>query len=76
MTDYRSVENYKTLFIDIVGEVGDSDMTDETIANIMAGFEAAIIECMGYHDDALKRFRTLHAAFMRGEIREDTRHTR
>ena len=67
MTDYHSVENYKKLFIDIVGEVGDSDVTDQTIANMMAGFEAAIIECMGYHDEALKRYRTLHAAFMCGE---------
>ena len=72
MKDYHSVENYKKLFVDIVTEVGDSDVTDEVIANMLAGFEAAIIDCMGYHDDALKRFRTLHAAFMRGEIREDT----
>ena len=72
MKNYHSVENYKKLFIDIVGEIGDSDVTDEVIANMMAGFEAAIIECMGYHDEALKRFRTLHGAFMRGEIREDT----
>lgn len=65
--NYHSVENYKRLFTDIIGEVGDSDCTDETIANIYAGFEAAIIDCMSYHDDATKRLRKLHGAFMRGE---------
>ena len=67
MTRYDSVENYKQLFADIICEVGDDTTSDQTIANMMAGFEAAIIDCMGYHDDALKRFRKLHAAFMRGE---------
>ena len=67
MTDYNSVENYKRLFSDIICEVGDSDCTDQTIANIYAGFEAAIIDNMSYHDEATKRLRRLHAAFMRGE---------
>ena len=67
MTEYNSVENYKRLFADIICEVGDSDCSDQTINNIYAGFEAAIIDLMGYHDDALKRLRKLHASFMRGE---------
>ena len=72
MTDYNSVENYTKLFSDILCEVGDDDCSDETIANIFAGFENAIIELMSYHDDALKRYRKLHGAFMRAEIRKDT----
>ena len=68
MSNYNSVENYTKLFSDIVCEVGDSDCSDETIANIFAGFENAIIELMSYHDDALKRFRKLHGAFMRGRL--------
>ena len=67
MTDYNSVENYERLFLDIIGEVSDDDCTDEKINNILAGFEAAIINNMGYHDAALKRLRKLHGAFMRGE---------
>ena len=67
MTEYNSVENYKRLFSDIITEVSDDDCTDETINNIHAGFESAIIDLMGYHDEALKRLRKLHAAFMRGE---------
>ena len=67
MTDYNSVDNYKRLFADIICEVSDDNCTDETIGNIYAGFEAAIIDCMSYHDDAIKRLRKLHAAFMRGE---------
>ena len=71
MTDYNTVENYKTMFADIISEVSDSDCSDETIANMFAGFEQAIIEMMGYHDDALKRYRTLHGMFMRGEASKD-----
>ena len=67
MTEYTSVENYKRLFSDIICEVGDDTTSDQTIANIYAGFEAAIIDNMSYHDEALKRLRKLHAAFMRGE---------
>ena len=67
MTEYNSVENYKRLFADIIAEVGDDCTNDETIYNIYAGFEAAIIDWMAYHDDSIKRFRKLHAAFMRGE---------
>ena len=67
MNEYNSVENYKNLFADILCEISDDDCTDEKIANIFAGFEQAIIELMGYHDDALKRYRSLHGAFMRGE---------
>ena len=62
-----TVEQYKNLFADIISEVSDDDFTDEAIANIYAGFEQAIIEMMGYHDDSLKRYRKLHGAFMRGE---------
>jgi len=80
MTNYNSVDNYKNLFADIIVEVGDSDCTDETIANIYSGFEAAIIDQMSYHDDAVKRLRKLHAAFMRGESESlldwHTRYTR
>ena len=62
-----TVEQYKNLFADIITEVSDDDCSDETISNIYAGFEQAIIELMGYHDDSLKRYRKLHGAFMRGE---------
>ena len=62
-----TVEQYKNLFADIISEVSDDDFSDEAIANMYAGFEQAIIEMMGYHDDALKRYRKLHGAFMRGE---------
>jgi hypothetical protein len=65
--DYNSVQNYQRLFADIVSEVSDDGFSDEAIANMFAGFESAIIEMMGYHDDALKRYRKLHGAFMRGE---------
>ena len=65
--EYNSVENYKRLFMDIIAEVGDESTGDETIYNIFAGFEAAIIDWMSYHDDATKRLRKLHACFMRGE---------
>ena len=62
-----TVEQYKNLFADIISEVSDDDFSDEAISNMYAGFEQAIIEMMGYHDDSLKRYRTLHGAFMRGE---------
>jgi len=62
------IERYKNHFADIITEVSDDDCSDETISNIYAGFEQAIVELMGYHDDALKRYRKLHGAFMRGEV--------
>ena len=67
MTDYHTVERYKNIFLDVISEVSDDDFSDEAICNMFSGFEQAIIEIMGYHDDALKRYRTLHGAFMRGE---------
>ena len=57
---------YKNIFLDIISEISDDDCSDERIANMMAGFEQALIEMMGYHDEALKRYRSLHGAFMRG----------
>jgi len=68
MSDYNTVEHYTKLFTDILCEVSDDDCSDETIANMFAGFERAIIELMGYHDESLKRYRKLHGAFMRGEV--------
>ena len=65
--NYHSTEHYKKIFSDIICEVSDDDCTDETITNMLAGFEQSIIDLMGYHDDALKRLRKLHGAFMRGE---------
>ena len=62
------VTYYKEQFMDILERVSDSDTTDTEIADIYGGFEQALIEMMGYHDDALKRYRQLHAAFMRGEL--------
>ena len=61
------VAYYKEQFMDILERVSDSDTTDTEIADIYGGFEQALIEMMGYHDDALKRYRRLHGAFMRGE---------
>ena len=65
--NYHSKDHYKRLFSDIITEISDDDCTDETITNMLAGFEQSIIDLMGYHDDALKRLRKLHGAFMRGE---------
>ena len=73
MNEYNSVENYKNLFADIICEVGDSTCTDEVIENMFAGFEQAVIETMAYHDDALKRLRTLHGMFMRAEFKGTSR---
>ena len=61
------VAYYKEQFLDIISSVSDDDCTDQDIADIYGGFEQALIEMMGYHDDALKRLRKLHSAFMRGE---------
>ena len=68
MNEYTSTENYKNLFADIICEVSDDDCSDERIQNMFAGFEQAIIELMGYHDDALKRLRTLHGMFIRADF--------
>ena len=66
-TETVGVAYYKEQFMDILERVSDSDTTDQDIADIYTAFETALIEMMGYHDDALKRYRRLHAAFMRGE---------
>jgi hypothetical protein len=65
--NYHSVDHYKKVFADVICEVSDDDCSDETITNMLAGFEQSIIDLMGYHDAALKRLRKLHGAFMRGE---------
>ena len=66
---YNSVENYKRLFADILADVcPDSPECDETVANMLEGFETAIIEWMAYHDSCQKKFREIHGKFMRGEF--------
>ena len=67
MTTKIGVDYYKEQFLDIISGISDEDVTDEEISDLYTGFEQAMIEMMGYHDDALKRYRRLHAAFMRGE---------
>ena len=70
MTDpnYNSVENYARLFGDIICEVSDEGTKEETIVNMLAGFEQAIIDMMIYHEGALDRLKTLHGRYMRGEF--------
>ena len=71
MTTQIGVAYYKEQFLDIISGVSDDTIDDSEIADLFAGFEAAIIDMMGYHDDALKRYRTLHGMFMRGEASKD-----
>ena len=69
---YNSVANYKTLFADILADVcPESPDCDETVANMLEGFECAIIEWMAYHEDCQKKFREIHGRFMRGEFAEE-----
>ena len=71
MTDYNSAENYAKLFADIICEISDDDTTEETMINMLAGFELAIIHNMEYHENALRRLRALHGMFMRGDFIKD-----
>ena len=73
MTDpqYNSAENYGRLFSDIICEIGDDGISEETMINMLAGFELAIVDCMTYHEEALKRLRTFHGMYMRGDFIRD-----
>ena len=70
VNDYGSVEHYKENFADFLADVatGDRERDEQTIANILAGFELAICDWMGYYEDSLSRFRDLHGRFLRGEF--------
>ena len=68
--EYGSVQHYREIFADHLADVatGDKEADAETIANILEGFECAIIDWMQYHEEALARFHDLHGKFMRGEF--------
>ena len=57
--------DYKSLFADIIGDVGDElPDADERAIEILDGFEQAIISWMKYHEDAAARYRELHRRFL------------
>tara|TARA_Y100000401_G_scaffold96288_1_gene83302 strand:- start:1790 stop:2041 length:252 start_codon:yes stop_codon:yes gene_type:complete len=67
---YGTVEHYAEMFSDILADcgTGDKEKDLETIANIMAGFERAIINWMKYHETAIDSYRELHRSFIIGTL--------
>ena len=72
MTDYEygTVDYYRESFSDFLADAatGDKEEDEKTIANIMAGFEQAIISMMKYHEDAIATYRDIHSRFLVGEF--------
>lgn len=72
MTDYEygTVEYYSEQFSDFLSDAatGDKEEDEKTVANIMAGFEQAIISMMKYHEDAIATYRDIHSRFLVGEF--------
>ena len=66
VSNYGSPEYYKELFADIIVDAatGDADQDRQTAINMLQGFEQAIFEMMKYHEDAVTRYRELHARFL------------
>jgi len=67
---YGTPEYYAELFSDILADVatGIPEQDDQTIVNVMAGYEQAIIRWMKYHEDSVTRYRELHGLFLLGEF--------
>ena len=67
---YGSTAYYKEMFADILGDLATGrDVEDEeTMCNILEGFELAIFEWLKYYEDSARRFKTLHARYLRGEF--------
>jgi hypothetical protein len=67
---YGTPEYYAELFSDILADVatGIPEEDKQTIVNVMAGFEQAIIRWMKYHEDSITRYRELHRLFLLGEF--------
>ena len=67
---YGTPEHYAELFADILADVatGIPEEDKQTIINVMAGFEQAIIRWMKYHEDSITRYRELHRLFLLGEF--------
>ena len=65
---YGTPEYYAELFSDILADVatGIPQQDDQTIVNVMVGFEQAIIRWMKYHEDSVTRDRELHRLFLLG----------
>ena len=72
MTDheYGTVDYYSEQFSDFLADAatGDREEDEKTVANIMAGFEQAIISMMKYHEDAIATYRDIHSRFLVGEL--------
>ena len=72
LSPYGSKEYYSELFSDILADVatGDIKRDEQTIVNVLAGFESAIISWLEYYDESQRRFRDIHGRFMRGDFSE------
>ena len=62
---YGTIEHFEELFADILADcaTGDRQKDLETINNIMAAFERAIINWMKYHETSVANYRELHRLF-------------
>ena len=67
---YGTVEHYAELFSDILADcaTGLPERDLESINNIMAGFERAIIKWMKYHETSIDNYRELHRQFILGTL--------
>ena len=58
MTDYR------TLFDDIVSEIGDAGDRDAEMIAMLEAFEQSILGWLVYHEDSAKKYKELHRRFL------------
>ena len=67
---YGTVEHFAELFSDILADcaTGQNERDLETINNVMAGFEQAIINWMKYHETSVANYRELHRQFILGTL--------
>ena len=57
-SEYNSVENYTSLFADILADV-EPDYPN-TADNIVAGFKQAVADWIRYHQDQLTEFKGIN----------------
>ena len=64
--EWGTVEYYQNCFADILTDAGcgDQPLDEATQDAILEGFERAINDWLTYHENCIKSYRQMHAAFL------------
>ena len=64
--EYGTFDYYKNYFADILIDcaTGDKQRDAKTLENLLRAFDASIVECLKYHEDAVDVYRKARHNFL------------